>query len=160
MITIFGFFIRDAPCNELPCDSEVSKTVVAKRSLDKKTRENLLEAMHGEAFAFVKYMLFSEAAKKNGHAKLAQLFEKTANVERFEHFAEEAELLGLVGSDAKNIQDAIEGESYEVTTMYKNFAEEAKAAGDLAAAERFSEIRKDEMSHLAAFKAALKSQYR
>ena len=99
MITIFGFFIRDVPCNELLCDSELSKAIVTKRSLDKKTREHLLEAMHGEAFAFVKYMLFSEAAKKNGHAKLARLFEKTANVERFEHFAEEAELLGLVGSN-------------------------------------------------------------
>lgn len=136
---------------------EVAKIVVEKKPLDKKTREHLLDAMHGEAFAFVKYMLFSEAARKNGHAKLAELFEKTANVERFEHFDEEAELLGLVGSDAENLQDSMNGESYEVETMYKEFAEEAKAVGDIAAADRFSEIRKDEMSHLAAYKAALES---
>ena len=136
---------------------EVAKIVVEKKPLDKKTREHLLDAMHGEAFAFVKYMLFSEAARKNGHAKLAELFEKTANVERFEHFDEEAELLGLVGSDAENLQDSMNGESYEVETMYKEFAEDAKAAGDIAAADRFSEIRKDEMSHLAAYKAALES---
>ncbi len=137
----------------------MSKTLVekGKRTLDEKTREHLLEAMHGEAFAYVKYMLFSEAAKKNGHVKLAELFEKTANVERFEHFAEEAELLGLVGSDEKNLEDSINGESYEVTTMYKDFVEEAKAVEDLTAADRFSEIRNDEKTHLAAYKSALES---
>ncbi|HZW54913.1 MAG TPA: rubrerythrin family protein [Nitrososphaerales archaeon] len=137
----------------------MSRTLVekGKRPLGEKTREHLLEAMHGEAFAYVKYMLFSEAAKKNGHAKLAELFEKTANVERFEHFAEEAELFGLVGNDEKNLEDSIDGESYEVTTMYKDFSEEAKAAGDLAVAERFSEIRNDEKTHLAAYKSALES---
>ncbi len=157
VITISRTFIRGAISNLLVCGIVMSKTLVVRKSLDKKTRQHLLEAMHGEAFAFVKYMLFSEAAKKNGHAKLAELFEKTAKVERFEHFAEEAELLGLVSSESKNLSDAIEGESYEVTTMYKEFAEEAKTCGDLAAAERFSEIRKDEMSHLAAYKAALES---
>jgi rubrerythrin len=135
----------------------MSETVVVKKELDEKTREHLLEAMHGEAFAFVKYMLFSEAAKKHGNPNLAELFEKTANVERFEHFAEEAELLGLVGNDAKNLQDAIEGETYEVTTMYKEFAEDARVAGDLAASERFSEIRNDEIGHQAAYKKALES---
>ena len=113
--------------------------------------------MQGEAFAFVKYMLYSEAAKKNGNQELAELFEKTARVERFEHFVEEAELLGLVGSDSKNLEDSIAGESYEVETMYREYAEEAKASGDFAAAERFSEIRNDEMSHLAAYREALKS---
>ena len=130
---------------------------MAKRSLNKKTREHLMDAMHGEAFAFVKYMLFSEAAKKHGNTKLARLFEKTAKVERFEHFAEEAELLGLVGSDKKNLQDSIDGEAYEVRTMYKRFAEQAMAAGDRKAAERFSEIRNDEMKHLDAYKAELES---
>ena len=123
--------------------------------MHQRTQKNLVTAMHGEAFAFVKYMLFAEHARKNGHPELADLFEKTAHVERFEHLAEEAELAGLVGSDADNLSDAIEGESYEVDTMYKEFAEQAAADGDQAVASRFAEVRGDEIGHRDAYKAAL-----
>ena len=123
--------------------------------MNQRTQKNLVTAMHGEAFAFVKYMLFAEHARKNGLPELVDLFENTAYVERFEHLAEEAELAGLVGSDADNLSDAIEGESYEVDTMYKEFAEQAAADGDQAAASRFAEVRGDEMGHRDAYKAAL-----
>jgi rubrerythrin len=123
--------------------------------MNPQTRQNLLQALHGEAFAFVKYTLFAQHARKAGHEELAALFEKTAQVERLEHFAEEAEIAGLVGSDADNLRDAIEGEAYEVDTMYREFAEQAAAAGDKAAAARFAEVRRDEMGHRDAFKAAL-----
>lgn len=119
------------------------------------TLDNLSTAMHGEAFAYVKYLLFAERARKSGNEELGDLFEKTAKIERFEHFAEEAQLAGLVGSDADNLKDAIDGESYEVDAMYLEFAEKAKAAGDAAAASRFEEVRHDEMAHRDAFKAAL-----
>jgi rubrerythrin len=120
-----------------------------------RTQKNLMTAMQGEAFAYVKYMLFADQARKNGHPELADLFEKTAQVERFEHLAEEAELAGLVGNDADNLCDAIEGESYEVKTMYREFAEQAAADGDQAAASRFAEVCGDEMGHRDAYKAAL-----
>ena len=131
------------------------KTQVATRTLDQKTMDNLSTAMHGEAFAYVKYLLYSEHARKDGNMELAELFEKTANTERFEHFAEEAELAGLVGSDADNLKDAFKGESYEIELMYREFAQTAEAAGDRAVADRFEEIRHDEMGHRDAFKIAL-----
>jgi rubrerythrin len=131
------------------------KTTETHGILDRKTLDNLFTAMHGEAFAYVKYLLFAELAHKNGNKELADLFEKTANTERFEHFAEEAQLAGLVGSDADNLKDAIKGESYEIETMYLEFAQKAKVAGDTAAAARFEEIRHDEMGHRDAFKVAL-----
>ncbi len=131
------------------------KTTEAERNLDQKTLENLSTAMHGEAFAYVKYSLYAEHARKGGNRELADLFDKTARTERLEHFAEEAQLAGLVGSDRDNLKDAIEGESYEIDTMYLDFAHKAKVAGDTAAAARFEEIRHDEMSHRDAFKAAL-----
>ena len=131
------------------------KTVPLKRTLDQKTMDDLSTAMHGEAFAYVKYLLYAEHARKSGNTELAELFEKTAKVERFEHFAEEAELAGLVGSDADNLKDAIKGESYEVDIMYKEFAQTAEAVGDRVAADRFEEIRHDEMGHRDAFKIAL-----
>jgi rubrerythrin len=123
--------------------------------LNQKTVENLSTAMHGEAFAYAKYMLYAHHARQNGDRELGDLFERTARTERFEHFAEEARLAGLVGSDADNLKDAIKGESYEVDTMYLNFSNEAAQAGDRAASERLGEIRKDEMKHRDAFKAAL-----
>ena len=123
--------------------------------MNEQTKENLLKAMHGEAFAYAKYMLFEEHARKKGLKGLANLFEKTANVERLEHFREEAELLGLVGADADNLKDAMKGESYEIETMYPEFAKQASAAGDKAAADRFAEIRGDEQGHLETYSKAL-----
>jgi rubrerythrin len=122
-----------------------------------KTQENLATAMHGEAFAFAKYMLFAKHAEENGNKELAKTFRTAAHIERFQHFAEEAELAGLVGTDADNLRDAIKGESYEVETMYREFAEQASAAGDKAAGDRFEEIRHDEAGHRAVFKGALNS---
>lgn len=122
--------------------------------MNSQTKNNLLTAMHSEAFAYVKYMLFAERARKNGRADLADLFESTAHVERFEHFAEEAELAGLVGSDEDNLRDAVAGESYEVDTMYGEFAQQARTAGDQAVADRFGEIRRDERGHRDLYKAA------
>ncbi|HVB98438.1 MAG TPA: rubrerythrin family protein [Candidatus Dormibacteraeota bacterium] len=124
-------------------------------SLHPETLKNLMTAMHGEAFAYVKYTLYADHARKEGNTEIADLFSGTAKTERFEHFAEEAEMAGLVGSDEENLKEAIKGESYEVDTMYREFAEQAKAAGDAAAAKRFEEIRHDEMGHRDAFQAAL-----
>jgi rubrerythrin len=125
------------------------------RNMNKQTRDNLLTALHGEAFAYAKYMLYAEHARASGHPQLADLFEQTARTELLEHFAEEAQLAGLVGSDADNLRDAIGGESYEIETMYREFAEQAAAAGDKQAAERFNEVRTDEMGHRTAFAEAL-----
>jgi rubrerythrin len=120
-----------------------------------RSRRNLLEAMHGEAFAYAKYKLFARQARESARFEVAELFDKTADQEFFEHFVEEAELLGLVKTDEQDINDAIAGESYEVETMYKNFAEEAMADGDSAVAHRFLEIRQDETRHQLAFEEAL-----
>jgi rubrerythrin len=102
------------------------KTTKPRRALEQTTLDNLSTAMHGEAFAYAKYLLYAERAHKSGNKELADLFEKNANTERFEHFAEEAELAGLVGSDADNLRDAIKGESYEIDIMYLEFAGQAR----------------------------------
>ncbi len=124
--------------------------------LNHKTLQNLHTAMKGEAFAYLKYSLYAEQARKNGHPEIADMFENAAKAERFEHFAEEAELAGLVGTDEENLRDAIQGENYEATTMYREFSEQATSVEDHAAAERFEEIRQDEAKHRAMFEAALK----
>ncbi len=123
--------------------------------MNPQTQDNLLQAMRGEAFAFVKYELFADQARQNGREELAALFENTAQVERLEHFAELAELAGLVGNDYDNLCNAVHDESYEAESMYREFAAQAAAPGDNHAAARFAEIGRDEMQHRDAFKAAL-----
>lgn len=123
--------------------------------MDTTTRANLLMSMRGEAFAHAKYRLYAEQARRNGHVALAELFETTAGVELQEHFREEAELAGFLGSDEENLRDAIGGERYEVETMYREFAEQAASVGETAAADRFAEVRGDELKHRQLFEAAL-----
>ena len=123
--------------------------------MDVKTRENLFASLRGEAFAHAKYVLYAKQARRNGHDALAELFERTAEVELHEHFKEEADLVGLLGSDADNLRDAISGEAYEVETMYREFAAQADAVGETAAAKRFTEVRSDELKHRQLFEAAL-----
>jgi rubrerythrin len=135
--------------------STAERTAERHGIFDRKTMDNLSTAMQGEAFAYAKYLLYAEHARKSGNKELADLFEKTANTERFEHFAEEAQLAGLVGGDADNLKDAIKGESYEIDAMYLEFARKATVAEDAAAVARFEEIRHDEMGHRDAFKMAL-----
>ncbi len=135
----------------------IGRTTAQNSALHQQTLDNLSTAMHGEAFAYAKYNLYAQHARHSGNQQLADLFAKTARVERFQHFAEEAQLAGLVGNDADNLKDAIKGESYEVNTMYPNFAKQAAALGDKSAADRFEEIRRDEMAHRDAYQAALKS---
>lgn len=120
-----------------------------------RTREHLLTSLRGEAFAYAKYRLFARAAHTHGHADVAALFERTAETELWEHFAEEAELAGLSGSDIANLHDALTGEAHEVDIMYRQFAEDAQADGDHEAAARFAEVRDDERKHRDAFAAAL-----
>lgn len=119
-------------------------------------QNDLETAMKGEAFAYAKYMLFAQQARAHGHAALATLFENTAKTERLEHFREHAELAGVIAaSDADNLRDAIAGETYETTRMYPEMASRARQAGDKNAADRFTEIGKDESKHREAFAAAL-----
>jgi rubrerythrin len=121
------------------------------------TREDVSSAMHGEAFAYASYMLFAEEARRSGRREIAELFEATARTELLEHFAEQAALLGLVGTTADNLRAAIEGESHEIDVTYPTYAEHARAAGDAVAADRLEEIRRDELDHLEAFREALES---
>ena len=81
-------------------------TAQREKKMNEQTLQNLSTAMHGEAFAYVKYSLYAERARQGGDVQLANLLENTAKTERYEHFAEEAKLAGLVGSNSDNLRDA------------------------------------------------------
>ncbi|WP_285580053.1 rubrerythrin family protein [Actinoallomurus iriomotensis] len=118
------------------------------------TKTNLDTAMHGEATAYAKYTLWGKHAAKEGDADVGRLFTGTAGVERQEHFAEHADLAGLVGTTHQNLTKAIAGERYESTTMYPRFAERARAAGDTEAARFFTHNADDEAGHANDFQKA------
>lgn len=119
------------------------------------TKANLEAAMHGEAFANLKYLRYAEQADAAGKKELAQLFRSSANIEANEHFDREAEALRLGTSNETNLEDAMAGEHYENTKMYIEFAAQAEAAGDLKVAAMFRQIAVDEGVHYDAYKAAL-----
>ncbi|MGW5665945.1 ferritin family protein [Streptomyces sp. NPDC003758] len=120
-----------------------------------RTKANLDTAMHGEALAHAKYMLFAARANQTGNAALARLFEGTAAVELHEHFAGEAVLAGLVCSTKQNLHKAVTGEHNEATDLYPGFAARATAVGDTAAARYFRDTAADEARHGTAFQQAL-----
>ncbi len=120
-----------------------------------RTRANLEAAMHGEAYANLKYLRYADQAAAAGNPSLAKLFRDSANIEANEHFDREAQALKLGSTNAMNLEDAMKGEHYENVTMYVNFAKEAQAAGDTKVAAMFRQIAADEGTHYNAYKAAL-----
>ena len=119
------------------------------------TQKNLMDAMHGEAFAYIKYLAYADAARKNGDPELAGIFERAATMERYSHFVGSAGFAHLVGSDVANLNDAIAGENYEYTTMYPAMAKQARSEGNTAVANWLTSVSKDEGRHRDQFKAAL-----
>ena len=132
----------------------------AAKPLAASTRANLEAAMHGEAYANLKYRRYADQAEAAGNTELAKLFRESANVEANEHFDREAAALKLGSTSTANLKDAIAGERYENTKMYIDFAKQAEAAGDSKVAAMFRQIAEDEGTHYRAYEAALASHPR
>ena len=95
-----------------------------------KTEANLQTAFAGESMARNKYTYFASKAKKDGYVQIANIFEETAANEK-EHAKMWYKLLngGAVASTIENLKAAAEGENYEWTDMYDQFAKEAREEG-------------------------------
>ena len=120
------------------------------------TQKDLRDAMHGEAYAYLSYISYANAARAHGNLKLAKLFTDTANTENASHFAGHAALMGFVGTESNNLREAIADENYEHTVMYPDMAKRARVQGDLKIADWFDRISVDEGRHRDAFIAELK----
>ena len=112
------------------------------------TEKNLQAAFAGESQARNKYTYFASKARKEGYEQIAAIFEETANNEK-EHAKMWFKLLegGEVKSTAENLKAAAEGENYEWTDMYADFAKTAKAEGFDDIAALFEKVAKIEKSH-------------
>ena len=119
-----------------------------------KTEENLAAAFAGESQARNKYTYWAKQAKKEGFHYIAKIFEETA-MNEMRHAKDEFILLGGIGTTEENLQAAMEGEDYEVKTMYEDFANEAAAEGNTKAETLFRQIQKVEAHHRDRYKALL-----
>lgn len=113
-----------------------------------KTEANLMTAFAGESQARNKYTYFASKAKKEGYEQIAGIFEETANNEK-EHAKMWFKLLngGDIPTTAENLKAAAEGENYEWTDMYAEFAKTAKEEGFDHIAYLFEEVAKIEKAH-------------
>lgn len=113
-----------------------------------KTEANLQTAFAGESQARNKYTYYASAARKGGYNQIADFFEETAGNEK-EHAKIWFKLLhdGAVPATEQNLLDAADGENYEWTTMYAEFAKTAKEEGFTKIAYLFDAVAKIEKSH-------------
>lgn len=119
-----------------------------------KTEANLMTAFAGESEARNKYTFFASQARKDGYVQIAELFEETANNEK-EHAKIWFKLLNGIGTTAENLDAAAQGENYEWTDMYKNFAIEAREEGFDSIAFLFESVAKIEKEHEERYRALL-----
>src|SRR5574344_562476 len=119
-----------------------------------KTEKNLLAAFAGEAQARTKYTYYASQAKKEGYEQMAAIFLETAENEK-EHAKLWFKELGELGTTAENLLHAAEGENYEWTDMYENFAKDAESEGFTELAEQFRAVGKIEKAHEERYRALL-----
>ena len=118
------------------------------------TMVNLMKAFAGESQARNRYEYFAKVAQKEGYRDIAEHFQRAANNEK-EHAKLELSLHNRManksensfGDTKENLQQAINGENYENTTMYPDFAKIAKEDGETEAANLFKNIGKVEVEH-------------
>jgi len=113
-----------------------------------KTEQNLMAAFAGESQARNKYTYYASVAKKEGYEQIASIFEETAGNEK-EHAKMWFKLLhgGKVPTTIINLKDAADGENYEWTDMYADFASVAKEEGFDDIAILFENVAKIEKEH-------------
>ena len=132
-----------------------------------KTLENLKSAFIGETTASAKYDAYSKKARKEGFIKIAVLFEAASKSEKIHANNHKAVLEQLgekveqfkpkyeVKSTKENLEDAITGESYEVSTMYPEFIKASNEGGVTLASISFNYAYQTEQKHKVFYKNAL-----
>ncbi|MBQ8163785.1 MAG: rubrerythrin family protein [Clostridia bacterium] len=121
-----------------------------------KTQKNLEAAFSGESQARNKYTYFASVAKKEGYEQIAALFLKTAENEK-EHAKMWFKELDGISDTAANLVSAAEGENYEWTEMYDEFAKTAEEEGFTALAKKFRLVAEIERHHEERYRALLKN---
>ena len=140
-----------------------------KQSKPVKTIENLKAGITGETTASAKYAAFAQKAREEGLDTIARLFDAASKAESI-HATNHTKVLEELGekmetftpqyevkTTAENLQAAIDGESYEVETMYKQFLADAEAEKVPNATKSYTWASDTEKKHLQFYKNALEA---
>ena len=120
------------------------------------TEKNLEAAFAGESQARNKYTYFASVAKKEGYEQIAALFLKTADNEK-EHAKIWFKELNGLGDTVANLNEAANGENYEWTDMYEEFAVTAEKEGFSELAKKFRMVGAIEKHHEERYRELLKN---
>ena len=118
------------------------------------TIQNLQGALAGESTAHIKYRYFAKIAREEGFEDVAKHFEETADQE-IKHAWGHLELLIGKPSTKECLEKAIEGETYEFTTMYPQFYNNAVSERSAQASDEFLEQMNESAEHAKQFKQVL-----
>lgn len=129
--------------------------------------DNLIAAFQGESNAANKYKLYAEAADKEGYKDVAVLFRATSKAESV-HAANHLKVIQQMGGTAEakldpvevkttkeNLQSALDGETYEFTTMYPEFIANAKKERAMDAIGTYNFAMEVEKGHAGLYKSAM-----
>ena len=120
-----------------------------------KTEENLRNAFSAECQVAVKYAGYAAVARREGYEEIGRVFDETAHNEK-EHAEIWFRFLGGYGNTEKMLESAAEGEHWEWTSMYRDFAATAEEEGFLLIAALFRRIAEVEEDHERRYSAYLR----
>jgi rubrerythrin len=118
------------------------------------TIKNLEAALAGESQAHIKYRYFARIARAEGFEDVAKHFEHTADQELL-HAWGHLELLIGKPTTKECLEKAIEGETYEFTTMYPNFLSNAVSEKNAQASKEFTDQIAESAEHAEQFRQML-----
>ena len=121
-----------------------------------KVEKDLLEAFAGESQANRKYLAFAKKAEEEGYRQVAKLFRAAAEAETV-HAHNHLREAGGIKSTKENLDEAINGETYEFQKMYPQMIEDAKTEGNNGALRSFNFANEVEKIHAELYKKALEN---
>ncbi len=104
------------------------------------TERNLYLTFAGESRARNRYNFFSEVARLEGYQWIGDVFDEAAGT-KYAHSREVyRRYLDMVGNTLDNLKEAMEGETMEYSTIYRQYEEEARKEGFHHIGDFFKEL--------------------
>lgn len=119
------------------------------------TQANLIKAFSVESEAGNKYTFYAKQAKKDGFEQISAIFHETAHNEHAHAKLWFEQLHGGMKTTVTNLEDAINGEHREWSSMYEEFAKTAQEEGFPQIAGLFKLVAKIEKEHQARYQTVL-----
>ena len=120
-----------------------------------KTDDNLKIAFANESQTNIEYLAYAHKAIEEGLIEIAQLFREAAGAE-IVHALSHLRVMKVVGSTQDNLKDAVEGEDFDILSLYPKFIEDAENEGREDAVRSFSVALEREKHHRTMFRQALR----